>query len=181
MTINTCEKCNKQNDISSKYCVQCGYEIPKQEITPKEEAVTNKTSSKINVKKSITGIVIFALTYFLVQTFFSQKTFDQNLMIVASEINKSCPIMIDQDTRLDNTIAMPNNSFQYNYTLVNIFKSEINIKDLKKIIEPNVINIVKTNPDMSIFRHNQTTLHYYYKDKNGLFIMKISVTPEKYE
>ncbi len=103
------------------------------------------------------------------------------MMKAASEINESCPIMIDKDTRLDNTIALPDNIFQYNYTLVNLEKQEINVGELKNYIEPNVINNVKTSPDMKDYRENRTTMVYYYKDKNGEFVLKINVSPEKYE
>ena len=42
------------------------------------------------------------------------------MMAAASEINKTCPIMVDQYTQLDNALALPDNSFQYNYTLIDI-------------------------------------------------------------
>ncbi len=37
-------------------------------------------------------------------------------MEIASEINKSCPMMIDKETQFDNALAMPGKVFQYNYT-----------------------------------------------------------------
>jgi hypothetical protein len=39
-------------------------------------------------------------------------------MAAANELNKSCLMMVDQDTRLDNAVALPENVFQYNYTLI---------------------------------------------------------------
>jgi len=89
--------------------------------------------------------------------------------------------MIDQYTRLDNAMALPNNSFQYNYTLINIDKSEVNLDTVKKYIEPNIINNVKTNPDLKIYRENKTTMIYNYRDKNGIFVVRIAVTPEMYK
>lgn len=40
------------------------------------------------------------------------NTFDKQIMKAASELNKTCPIMVDNDTRLDNAIALPDNVFQ---------------------------------------------------------------------
>lgn len=88
--------------------------------------------------------------------------------------------MVDQNTRLDNVAAFPNNIFQYNYTLVNLEKSEVNIDTVKKYLEPNIINNVKTNPDLKPYRDNKVTMAYNYRDKNGVFVLKIEVTPEMY-
>jgi hypothetical protein len=130
---------------------------------------------------AIVGIVIFGLTYFAVQQiFFKPASFNNAMMEAASELNKSCPIMVDQDTRLDNAIALPDNVFQYNYTLVNLNKSEVNIDTVKKYVEPGLINNVKTNPDLKMYRDNKITMAYNYRDKNGVFVLKISVTPDKY-
>src|SRR5258706_10879123 len=90
-----------------------------------------QTDDKNKRKKtigSIVGIVVFALSYFAIQQiFFKPVTFDKAMMKAASELNKTCPIMVDQDTRLDNAVTLPDNVFQYNYTLVNLDKSQVNI------------------------------------------------------
>jgi hypothetical protein len=143
-----------------------------------------QTDNKSKMKKTIgviTGIVVFGLVYFGVQhLFFKAPSFDKAMMEAASELNKTCPIMVDQDTRLDNAAALPGNTFQYNYTLVNLDKSEVNIDTVKKYIEPQIINNVKTNPDLKAYRDNKVTMAYNYRDKNGTFVLKISVTPDMY-
>lgn len=103
------------------------------------------------------------------------------MMQAASQINQSCPIMVDQETRLDNAVAMPGKIFQYNYTLVNLAKDSINISGLESYIKPMILNNVKTNPDMKSFRDNKITMTYTYKDKYGVFITRIDITPEMYE
>jgi hypothetical protein len=141
-----------------------------------------QTEKKGNTQKIIgvvAGIVFFAIAYYGVQQFF-KPGFDKTLMEVASELNKTCPIMVDQDTRLDNAVALPGKIFQYNYTLVNYEKSQINIDTVRKYVQPNIVNTVRTNPDMKHFRDNKVTMDYHYKDKNGVFVLKISVTPDQY-
>ena len=139
---------------------------------------TNKRKKTIG---TVVGIVVFGLSYFAVQQlFFKPVSFDKAMMQAASELNKTCPIMVDRDTRLDNAVALPDNIFQYNYTLVNLDKSEVNIDTVKKYFEPGLINNVKTNPDLKAYRDNKVTMAYYYKDKNGEFVLKISVTPDLY-
>ena len=137
-----------------------------------------------NTKKTvgtIVGLAVGFIVYFLVKQFvFAPPSFDKVMMKAASEINESCPIMVDQDTRLDNAIVFPNNILQYNYTLVNWVKDSIDLKAFKDYMQPMILNNVKTNPDLKLYRDNKTTMAYHYKDMNGLFITKISITADKY-
>jgi len=134
------------------------------------------------------GFVVFFAIFYAVGQFggeklvslFKKPAIDKAMMEMASEINKSCPFMVDNLTRLDNAVAMPNNVFQYNYTLINIVKDSLDINELKNNIEPTIINFVKTNPDMKAMRDNKTTVNYYYKDMTGVFLLTISVGPDKY-
>ena len=76
-------------------------------------------------KKKVIGAIVGRSFYCILcssTTLFKPPTFDKQMMKTASEINKSCPIMVDAETRLDNTVALPNKTIQYNYTLVNIEK-----------------------------------------------------------
>ena|SRR5688572_23902767 len=137
-------------------------------------------------KKKNIGVIVGVATFLVVsvvvqQLFFKPATFDKAMMEAASELNKSCPLMVDQDTRLDNAAAMPGNVFQYNYTLVNYDQSEIVPDTLKKYLEPGIINTIRTNPDMKIYRDNNVTIAYQYKDKNGVFLLKILVKPDQYK
>ena len=179
-----CKKCDKVNSEISKYCSQCGYELPKNEPIKMEEPKKNSKpeKNKKQILSLLIGVLAFGISFFGVKTLFHNSlSFDKAMMTIASDINESCPIMIDNVTRLDNTIALPDNVFQYNYTLVDLEKNEINIDELREYIEPNVINNVKTNPDMKEFKDNKVTMAYNYKDKNGVFVLKINVTPDLYE
>lgn len=144
------------------------------------EQTDNKNTRKKTIG-TIAGIVAFGLSYFAVQQiFFKPVTFDKAMMEAASELNKTCPIMVDSETRLDNAAALPDNMFQYNYTLVNLDKSEVNLDTVKKYFEPGLINNIKTNPALKAYRDNKVTMAYNYSDKNGVFVLKIKVTPDLY-
>ena len=140
------------------------------------------TNNRKRIISSVTGTVVAVLVAFFVQQyFFKAPSFDKAMMEAASQINKSCPIMVDQETRLDNAVAMPGKVFQYNYTLVNFAKDSVNIPGLEGYMKPMILNNVKTNPDMKGFRDNKVTMTYTYKDKDGVFITRIDITPEMYE
>lgn len=181
----TCPTCGSENNPNHKYCFNCGYELPKTlmdnsfDNAPKQPLRENrKLNSMIGL---IVGAVFFSLSYYGVQQiFFRPPSFDKAMMATAGELNKSCPIMVDEHTRFDNAVAMANNSFQYNYSIVDVEATAINPDTLKKYILPGIVNNVKTSPDLKFIRDHKTTLIYNYRDKNGVFVLKINVTPEMY-
>lgn len=89
--------------------------------------------------------------------------------------------MIDAETRLDNAIALPPNTIQYNYTLINMDKATADTVAMKNYVEPSIVNNIRTNPQMEFQREHKTTMNYYYKDRNGQYLFLVSVTPEQYQ
>jgi hypothetical protein len=180
-----CSNCGADNSTKARYCSNCGYELPK--ITNdfissdvQQERLLKPRNNK-NYIGIVVGVAFFAIAYFGTQKlFFNSGSIDKEMMNVANEINKSCPMMIDSETRLDNTVAMPDKVFQYNYTLVNLDKSQVDTVSAKKYLETNIVNQVKTNPQMKYQRDHQWILNYLYKDKNGIYLLMINVTPDKY-
>jgi hypothetical protein len=132
--------------------------------------------------KTYIGLVVGMVVAFSVQHFlFKKPSFDKQMMQAASEINKTCPIMIDAETRLDNTVALPNNVFQYNYTLVNMVKDSVDVEAIEKHLQPIILNTIKTSPDMESFRINNATISYSYKDKNNNYLTKLEFTSNDYK
>lgn len=186
----TCKNCDTVNPVTSKYCSGCGYELPKikTETEPENliEQSPQKHSGSRDKRKRIWGIAVgiffFAISYFSVQQiFFKVPSLDKVLMSTASEMNKTCPVMIDSLTRLDNTIGLPGKVLQYNYTLVTIDRSNGDTTRIKAFIEPRILNTIKTSLQMKYLREHETTFNYYYRDKNGMYYFSLSITPDKYK
>jgi hypothetical protein len=147
-----------------------------------ENSGSEKTSKKRNIIISIIGLIAFGFLFFIIQYFSSEKpTFDKVMIEYANKINKTCPSKVDEDIRLDNTMALPNNKFKYNYTLINLEKQNIDSNEIKDLLEPTLINNIKSSPDFKIFRDNKTTLTFNFKDKNGQYVLEINVTPKNYD
>ena len=181
-----CTHCGTQNPGSSKYCSRCGYELPKVIVEEAKPEVPKRPSTKFDTKKIvtiITGIVTFTIFYFIGQSFFTKSPVsrDEQLKAMCQEINKGCPYTLDGNMRLNNVEALTGNSVQYNYTLVNDKKAQINVDVLKSQLEPHIIKAIKTNPDMKYIRENETTLTYNYSDKNKEPVLKIVVVSELYK
>jgi hypothetical protein len=181
-----CSNCGKENPASSRFCAGCGHELPRNTTQIVTDAFTESPikakGTNRKIFSAIAGAICFVGAYFGVQKiFFQAPSLDKIMMESAGEINKTCPIMVDAETRLDNAIALPDNIFQYNYTLINVADGNLDTEKARAIIEDNLINMVKTNPQMKFQRDNKTTLNYNYKDKTGKFLFLIAVTPDKYK
>lgn len=175
-----------ENPETYKYCFSCGYELPKIKAETSEELPPIKPVQKKLKKSAVLGIAVgvvcFALVFFAVQQFFFNFPFlDKAMMAMASEINKSCPLMVDAETRLDNSTALAENTFQYNYTLINVDVENVNPEEMKQTLEPYLIDHIKNNQQMELFRKLKTTINYAYKDKAGKFLFMVSITPDKYK
>jgi hypothetical protein len=144
-------------------------------------SIYNFISSNNLLKKTVGILAIFGLVYIVYFLFVRKASFDDNLKEIALELNKTCPKMIDKETRLDNAIAIKGNIFQYNYTLLNILKDSMDIELYKASVEPSIVNNVITNPDLETFRKNKITLIYNFKDELNNHITRIIVGPKKYK
>jgi len=90
-------------------------------------------------------------------------------------------MMLSSGLRVDSTMALPDKTFQYVLTLINVSKDELNLEELKKISYKEVLNNVKTSSDLKPFRDNKVTLIYLYKDKNNNEIFKLIFTYNDYK
>jgi len=195
MEKNKCNNCGTDNPITNKYCTRCGFELPKIQTITKDEPIKELTTKKnvilevlkkstkkrkLSVKGMI-GIAIMVVTVNLVQQYREKMVYNNAMMDIANEINKSCPFMVDSITRLDSSVSLSGNVFQYFYTLITVDKESIDIVELKNRVEPEIINFVKSSPKMKIQRDHKTTIDYSYFDRSRKHLFTISVTPDKYE
>jgi hypothetical protein len=134
-------------------------------------------------KLLIFGAILFcAMIFIAVQVlFFKTASPDRAVLKFSKELNKTCPTMVDAETRLDKVDALADNSLRFNYTLINRDKDSLAISNLKKFMEPVILNKIKTSPALSRYLNKNLTWIYSYNDKNGDFIFKITYTPEQFK
>ena len=95
---------------------------------------------------------------------------------VAGRLNRSLPMMIDQETELVSTVGLES-TFVYNYRLVNSSASEIDAAKLNELLRPQVTNGACTNPETrDQFLKRGVRLRYLYTDKDRAFITSFDVT-----
>ncbi|MFD0998265.1 hypothetical protein ACFQ21_03065 [Ohtaekwangia kribbensis] len=141
----------------------------------------NPTRKKVS-RKAIIGIILGIAVAIAVKILvFKTPSHEAQLQQAASNLNKSCPMMIDPETRLDTVTIPAVRVFQYNYTLVNMKKASVDMEDLKNFLTPTIVENVKTSPQLQLFREQNTTLSYRYNDLDGVFLFDIVVTPDLYK
>lgn len=107
-------------------------------------------------------------------------SFEDLLRTTANDINRNCPQTVDKDTRLDNVAVFPNKRFQYNYSVIAYSVVEIDIPSLEKNLYPVILNTIKSSPDMKLFRDNEVTLIYSYRDRMGAYVFSMEFKPSDY-
>lgn len=136
---------------------------------------------KSNLSSILMFVIVFLITFAVAFYFFSSPDLGKRLQETANEVNRSAPVKIDQETRLDSATVKSDSIFEYNYTMVNRLKSEVNIPHFKEYSRANITKSVIESPDLENFRENKVTVDYRYYDKEGEFITNIMVTPEIYQ
>ena len=116
----------------------------------------------------------------LLNSFTSQSTIENQLKNASLEVNKQCPVILDNETRLDSTNIGSNKSFIYFYTLTNQSIKAINVDGMKEYLTPQIINNVRTNEQMRFMKDNDITLVYKYFDKDNVHVFDIQVSKNDY-
>ena len=116
---------------------------------------------------------------FLFQTLFTQE--NNRVADVLKEesraLNEMLPMEIDEETRLDITYTINDDTFIYSYSLVNYDKEDFkenDIKAMRLIMEKSITDMWKTNPELVYYRINKVNLIYKYNDKFGKHLFEIS-------
>lgn len=192
MEKSICTNCGAENTVKAKYCVNCGHKLPIIVLEKTPVDVFTPTPKK-NINNKIVGVIIVGILILVAALFgirscvtsFVKKNghviYDKALSVMADELNKNCPVMIDEFTRLDSVSALANKKFQYNYTVLGNDFSQIPTDTLKKYINENVLYTIKTSPEMKAMRDLKTTFIYSYKNDEGEDVYKFVITPEMYK
>jgi hypothetical protein len=101
----------------------------------------------------------------------------EHLRKVAAEINRSVPVMIDQETELLPAVGAPG-MLIYNYRLVSYFATQVNANKFaagaKERVTQGACGRPETRED---FLKKGVTLRYSYYDKDKQHIATFDVTP----
>lgn len=133
--------------------------------------------------KSLFGITLFASAVNLGLQVTATAEPEANLNIsellvqTAEMMNQSLPMMIDQDTQWDSSLAGPGKKLSYNYTLVNYSVDEIDGIEFARSIRQPIADSICTNPATQIFPENGVLLNFNYYDFAHNLIARVEILP----
>lgn len=130
----------------------------------------------------ILGIIAIIVIVAIVaqKIFIKGDTNDKDVANFVTGMNKTCPTMVDPETRLDKVLATSDKNLQFNYTLIHMTKDSLPIASLKKYMEPLILEKIKNSGTLRRFLDKDLTWIYSYYDRFGDFIFKVTYTPEMF-
>jgi hypothetical protein len=102
-----------------------------------------------------------------------------DLASAAEILNKKCPKMVDPETRLDSVLLLQEGLYFY-YSLPNKDKSVIATGAFTAYLLPVIIDNIRMNPRMEMFRDSSVVMLFNYRDRNGEMITEFPVGPNHY-
>jgi len=102
---------------------------------------------------------------------------EQALVKVCNQVNQQLPMMVDKETRWDNTTPGPGRRFTYNYTFFTATARDVDVNYFYQAMTPKLRNDVCSSKDLEVFFKNDVTLSYSYRGRDGVHIGKIDITP----
>lgn len=108
-----------------------------------------------------------------------QKVFE----IASQEVNKQCPMTIDEMTRMDSTsYTGGDNTFTYYYSLTGAADDPQIAEATQKQLTENLPGIIKSTDDLKLYREMDVTMLYVYlSDKTHTELFRVKVTPDMYK
>jgi len=137
-------------------------------------------TSKKTVLYGIPILLLIGILVAALQFTTRKDPFQRIIETTSAEVNKTCPVMQDAETRRESTEALPDKVFQYNYTLLQIYRDSIDVEMLYVSFLAAMVENARENPDLELFRKNKVTFSYHFNDRVGNFVTRIKVKPEDY-
>jgi hypothetical protein len=107
----------------------------------------------------------------------NEGALEEMLKKSAEDINRTAPLMIDKDTRLDSAMFLSSHKFVYLYTLVNYSAEQISWNQFSTKISPRLTNYACSA--MPFFMSNNVEVVYRYRSKDGSVLGDILVDPRR--
>ena len=138
------------------------------------------TKKKRLIVLVISAIVALSLTLVLFYSF-KDPVADKEMTELIAKYNENCPLIIQEGIQLESVSLPKEKVVQYNLTLVNVKKETAEIDVIKKNIEESLISTTKDNPGLKVFRDQNYTLIYNYKDLKNEYLFEVVITPQQYK
>lgn len=99
----------------------------------------------------------------------------EGFQVAADSINSQVPIMVDEHTMLDEATVGPGGRITYHYTLVDLPAGQISAADLRKDLQPAVVQNVCTSAQMAPSLEYGGVYTFSYSGSDGVNVVRFDV------
>jgi hypothetical protein len=163
-----------KSDKKEYYSSQPPPKPPKE--PPPQQKKAHYTHNESHPMFKIIGFVIGGLIVFMLKGLFvSPKSGigEQQLIETVNEINKSLPMVVDKEIRLDTVTADPGKKITCVYTLMNYSS----IEPIPEFILPDFKKKACANEDVKYFLSRNVHVSFRYQGNDGGLICEVDVAP----
>lgn len=125
------------------------------------------------------GVLVLSMMGCLVSCQYIQsgeKAIEEEIAVINSE----CPKMLDSETRLEKVELLPPLRIAYYFSLVNVYRQNVDTQLFRRNLWPGLLSAVRTSPELENLRDNRMRFEYVYLDKAKQLIYTFSIRPEHY-
>jgi hypothetical protein len=97
------------------------------------------------------------------------------LNTMATEGNSKLPMMLDADTRLDSMTVHSEDTFEYEYTLINLQASKIDRDAFEQAMAAHLLAFVCKDNSNEVFRTNGVKVVYTYYGSEGGQVASVAI------
>lgn len=95
------------------------------------------------------------------------RNLDQTLANVSAHLNRSAPLTLDEDTRLDRVTSEPGHKLSYHYTLTTVQSRAFKRAEFQKLIREPLQAKLCSSTEMRSFLVHGVTISYNYLGSDG--------------
>lgn len=129
----------------------------------------------------IAGVIGFVVMYMVIKILFT-PSFEESMEKLGKEINKGCPVMVDEFTQLDSvSVNKDNRTFKYHYTISGLDMEGTDMNSTYERMKKVLIDALKVSPELKVMKKNDVTFYYIYSSKEREKLLEITVGPSDYQ
>ncbi len=98
-----------------------------------------------------------------------------------ASINKKCPQMLDEETRLEKVVFTKPNLIKYDYSLVNLEKKNVDTAQFRIALWPGILSNIRVDKNLYELRKQGIHFQYRYFDKSKELIYTFKISPDNYQ
>ena len=118
--------------------------------------------------------------FFLLICLFTGCGSDPSLQETVAELNERCPVVLDEDTRLDAITSEGDHRLTYHFSLVRADRSSIDTAEFRRALWPGLLSNLRVSREMEKLRSDGVIVRYEYIDRHKSHVATFEFTPGHY-